>query len=88
VDLQAKISILRRYEVIIYSTCRYLLEQEQTASAAAKETLIKLFADSRFWQGDDNERQSRVRRCAAKQCLSARMLQLSAVDMESGEMAR
>lgn len=64
-----RVKALKRLEQECYSLCLYLLENEKAAIDAAKQTLVELFDDKRFWSADDSEQRARLRRKATFHCL-------------------
>ncbi|WJH34859.1 hypothetical protein MJA45_21050 [Paenibacillus aurantius] len=77
--LQNKAAVLRKFEGYCYQIAYYVLEKEQEAVQAARETLLELGTDDSFFEQEEPEQQRRVRVLTMKQSLAARKTAYSAV---------
>lgn len=68
-DRSTRLQVLRSYETYCYQVCHYLLDDEQLATESAKEALLDLFADSRFFTSPTGVRKRMVLKIAASRSL-------------------
>ena len=68
-SIEKRVSQLRNYEIYCYRICYYVLDAEQLAIEATKQTLHHLFHDGDFFLADNLQQKKYVKQISMKYAL-------------------
>jgi len=63
-EFDRRVRTLKSVEVLCYSICYHLLREELAAAQAAREALVELYRDERFWLLPAQDRDNAIRKIA------------------------
>jgi hypothetical protein len=75
-DLQSKIAVLKKYELLRYQVAYYLLEKEKDAVEATLSSLLQLSQDNDFFVSPEISQRMKAKVISMKAALAVKQRQL------------